>query len=307
MDWLRRIDVIVLALMLGYVLIVFGLAFWRVSLSPRVQPKTSRSRLGLHTCNLKSIAMLAPYLGGVGTLLGVISVLYGFPGGNMEKYAFLALYAGGIARSLITTAAGILVAVPATFVYNYLCVRMASIECEKPDDMQRVYCRVFGKFPLKKRFAQLPAFALVAILVFSVLVAAYTPYFDPPRPMGLAVRLVSPGCEHVQNDRITLLSVTNTGKVLINDEEQDWRNLSGRLSEIYRVREQRKIDLVVDKELSFQTAADAIDMVAGAESAPKAEPLDIEVRLITPDAINAGCVAIPSRHVPIRLARNSWR
>jgi hypothetical protein len=73
------------------------------------------------------------------------------------------------------------------------------------------------------------------------------------------------------------------------------------------VREHRTIDLIVDKELSFQTAADVIDMVAGAESAAKTEPLDIEVRLITPDAINAGCVAIPSRFVPIRSARRSWR
>jgi biopolymer transport protein ExbD len=184
---------------------------------------------------------------------------------------------------------------------------MALIECEEHEDMQRVRFRVFGKFPLKKRFSQLPVFALVATLAFSVLVAAYTPYFDPPRSIGLAVSLVSPRCEYVQNDQVTLLHVTNTGKLLINDEEQDWRNLASRLSEIYRVREHRTIDLIVDKELSFQTAADVIDMVAGAESAAKTEPLDIEVRLITPDAINAGCVAIPSRFVPIRSARRSWR
>jgi hypothetical protein len=308
MDWLRRIDVIVLALMLGYVLIVFSRAFWRFSISPHVQPKTFASRLGLHTRNLKSIAILAPYLGGVGTLLGVLSVLYGFPGGNMGEGTLLALYEGGIARTLITTAVGILVAVSATCAYNYLCVQMALIECEEHEDMQRARFRVFGKFPLKKRFSQLPVFALVATLAFSVLVAAYTPYFDPPRSMGLAVSLVSPRCEYVQNDQVTLLHVTNTGKLLINDnEEQDWRNLASRLSEIYRVREHRTIDLIVDKELSFQTAADVIDMVVGAESAAKTEPLDIEVRLISPDAINAGCVAIPSRFVPIRSARRSWR
>ncbi len=293
--------------MLGYVLIVFSLALWRFSFSPRVLPKTFTSGLGLHTHNLKSIAMLAPYLGGVGTLLGIVSVIYGFRGGVMAEYTLLALFEGGIARALITTAVGILVAVPATCAYNYLCVQMASVECEEPEDMQRGGFRVFGKFPLRKRFSQLPVFALVATLAFSVLVAAYTPYFDPPRAIGLAVTLVSPRCKYVQNDQITLLHVTNTGKVFINDEEQDWRNLSSRLSEIYRVREQRTIDVIVDKELSFQTAADAIDMVAGAESPAKTQALDIEVRLITPDAISAGCVAIPLRRVPIRLARRGWR
>jgi MotA/TolQ/ExbB proton channel family len=261
MDWLRRIDVIVLALMLSYVLIVFSRAFWRFSISPHVQPKTFASRLGLHTRNLKSIAILAPYLGGVGTLLGVLSVLYGFPGGNMEEYTLLALYEGGIARTLITTAVGILVAVPATCTYNYLCVQMALIECEEPEGM-RVCFRVSEKFPLKKRFSQLPVFALVATLAFSVLVAAYTPYFDPPRAAGLAVSLVSPRRECVQN-QVTLLHVTNTGKVLINDEEQDWRDLASRLSEIYRVREQRTLNLLVDKELSLQNVADVIDIVAG--------------------------------------------
>ena len=306
MDWLRRIDVIVLALMLSYVLIVFSRAFWRFSISPHVQPKTFASRLGLHTCNLKSIAILAPYLGGVGTLLGVLSVLYGFPGGNMGESTLLALYEGGIARTLITTAVGILVAVPATCAYNYVRVQMALIECEEPEGMQ-VCFRVSERFPLRKRFSQLPVFALVATFAFSVLVAAYTPYFDPPRAVGLAVSLVLLRRECVQNDRVTILHVTNAGKLFINDEEEDRRNLAHRLSEIYSVREQRTLDLLADKELSFQNVADVIDMVAGADSNMKTGPLNIEVRLITPAAIDAGCVAIPLRVVPIRSARRTWR
>jgi len=232
MDWLRRIDVIVLALMLGYVLVAFTRAFWQFSFWSRTSSKTPVSRLALHTSNLKSIANLAPYLGSLGTLLGVISVLYGFPGGNMEKYTFLALYAGGIARTLITTAAGILVAVPATCAYNYLCAQMTLIEYEEPKEINKVQFRVAGKFWLKKRFSQLPLFALTATLALSALVAAYTPYFDPPRSVGLAISLVSPRCEYVQNDRVTLLHVTRAGKLLINDEEEDRRNLAGRLADL---------------------------------------------------------------------------
>ena len=101
-----------------------------------------------------------------------------------------------------------------------------------------------------------------------------------------------------------MLHVTNAGRLFINDEEEEWGNLAGRLSEIYSVRAYRKLDLLVDKELSFQTVADVIDIVAGAENPARTEPLNIEVRLITPGALNDGCVAVPLRFLPVR---RSWR
>ncbi len=294
MDWLRRIDVIVLVLMLFYVLSVAARAFHRLQIVGAVhrfadagQRKSSDLKAQAHT--LKAIVSVAPYLGLLGTVLGIVNAPGMSTGIAMERSAALRLISSGIARSLVIPAVAILVTIPAICSYNYLCAWIDLLENWESGKTRG------GRQTVAGVFSHPPSFSLVAASGLAILVAVYTPYFDPHRPVGLGINLVSSRCEHVQNDRVTVLHVTNAGKLLINDEEEDWGHLAGRLSEIYSVREYRTLDLLVDKELSFQTVADVIDIVAGAENTARTEPLNIEVRLITPAALNAGCVAIPLR------------
>jgi biopolymer transport protein ExbD len=225
----------------------------------------------------------------------------------MEKTIFLGLLAGGIAKALISTAAGILVAVPANCASNYVCVRVASIDCEEAQEVAEARLQVIGRFPLKRRLSQLPTFGLVAALGLSILVIAYTPYFDPPRAKGLVVNLVSAQCVDDANNRKLILHITNSSKFFLNAEEEDLRSLPSRLSEIYRSRENRQLDLLADDEVSFQTVVDVIDIVGNTGGSKSAEALNIAVRLITPATIQFGCVSIPLRFVPIHTARRSWR
>lgn len=295
MDWFRRADVLVLALMLVYVLAVLTHTFWQ-SLFSRNKDAKQLASLRLRARNLRLISLVAPYLGSAGAFVGAILALYGFPGGNMEKYTFLQLLGGGIARALILTAVGILVTVPATCAYNCLCVRVALIEREESagfEEMHRGSFRPSETLPLKKPFSPPPAFALIAALVLSTLVAIFTPYFDPPRAKGLALDLVSDRCEHDGDDRLIVLHVTSGNKVFLNFEEENWRSLAGRLSEIYSMRKYRTLYLVVDNDLPFQTVADAIDIAENTQNMTKAEPLDIRVRLITPAAMQSRCLLHP--------------
>ena len=295
MDWLRRIDVIVLVVMLSYALSVAGRAFHRLKIVGAVRRSADASQrkpsgeLKAQARRLKAIVSVAPYLGLLGTVLGIFNAPGIGTGIAMEKSAALRLISSGIAGSLVLPAIAILVTVPAICSYNYLCTWIDLLENRESDKTRRGCQTVTGEFSC------LPAFSLVAASGLAILVAVYTPYFDPHRPVGFGIDLFSTRCEYVQNDRVTVLHVTNAGKLFINDEEEDWGNLAGRLSEIYSVREYRTLDLLVDKELSFQTVVDVIDIVAGAENTAGTEPLNIEVRLITPDALNAGCVAIPLR------------
>jgi len=78
---------------------------------------------------------------------------------------------------------------------------------------------------------------------------------------------------------------------LLNEEQEDWNGLAGRLSEIYRVREQRTLDLVADDGVPFQAVADALDIVENIPATVGSQPtgmemdkLDITVRLVTPGA-----------------------
>lgn len=66
---------------------------------------------------LGTIAAIAPLLGLLGTVLGMIQIFSGFMGGGMTNTPMLA---GGISKALITTAAGLFVAIPALFFHRYL-------------------------------------------------------------------------------------------------------------------------------------------------------------------------------------------
>ena len=66
---------------------------------------------------LGTIAGIAPLLGLLGTVLGMIEIFSSFMGSGMANAGLLA---SGISKALITTAAGLMVAIPALFFHRYL-------------------------------------------------------------------------------------------------------------------------------------------------------------------------------------------
>jgi biopolymer transport protein ExbB len=70
-----------------------------------------RQRLGI----IETIAGIAPLIGLLGTVLGMIRV---FTGLNMQGLVKAASLSGGIAEALITTAAGLIIGIPALVVYK---------------------------------------------------------------------------------------------------------------------------------------------------------------------------------------------
>ncbi len=91
-------------------------------------------------------------------------------------------------------------------------------------------------------------------------------------------------------------TITDADKLLLNQEQEDWNALAGRLSEIYSMPEHRTLYLLADSGVPFQTVAHALDTVESAPAAvgPQAvgvrmDRLNIKVRLVTPTALNAGC------------------
>ena len=66
---------------------------------------------------LGTIAGIAPLLGLLGTVLGMIQIFDGFMSSGMANAPVLA---GGISTALITTAAGLMVAIPSLFFHRYL-------------------------------------------------------------------------------------------------------------------------------------------------------------------------------------------
>src|SRR5881296_2609677 len=76
---------------------------------------------------LATIGSTAPFVGLFGTVVGILNA---FTGISREKATGLAAVAGGIAEALVTTAIGLLVAIPAVMMFNYLTGRVEAFDVE---------------------------------------------------------------------------------------------------------------------------------------------------------------------------------
>jgi biopolymer transport protein ExbB/TolQ len=76
---------------------------------------------------LATIASTAPFVGLFGTVLGIMNAFRGAAG---QRDFVRAAITRGISEALVTTAFGLLVAVPAAWCYNYLANRMELFDIE---------------------------------------------------------------------------------------------------------------------------------------------------------------------------------
>ncbi|MEI6127696.1 MAG: MotA/TolQ/ExbB proton channel family protein [Pseudomonadota bacterium] len=76
---------------------------------------------------LGTIANIAPFIGLFGTVVGVI---HAFQSIALKASAGPAVVAGGIAEALISTAAGLFVAIPAVIAYNFFLKRVRKLTLE---------------------------------------------------------------------------------------------------------------------------------------------------------------------------------
>ena len=76
---------------------------------------------------LATIGSTAPFVGLFGTVIGIINA---FKGIAAEKATGLSAVAGGISEALVTTALGLLVAVPAVWAYNYFTSKCEGFDVE---------------------------------------------------------------------------------------------------------------------------------------------------------------------------------
>jgi MotA/TolQ/ExbB proton channel family len=258
MNLVQRLDVIALALMLVHIVVVVSRFSYLYHLARRGGATDTNSSafqrarrklvadLSIKVGTLKSIALVAPYLGLLGTCTGVVT---GFRGIAIVADSALAavIASGTVTVAFITTAAGLLVAIPATWSYNYLRPRIDLLEIEISSDVTVRTSRHFRftqKFPLAALFSRIP-FPLIAAPSLAILAGVvFMEYSSDETPTGLYVGMTPAtlGCEY-DGDRLIVLRVTDAGKVFLNQEQEDWNSLAGRLSEIYSPRLHRTLIL----------------------------------------------------------------
>lgn len=91
--------------------------------------------------SLGSIAVIAPLLGLLGTVIGMIKV---FSQLQLEGAGNAAALAGGISEALLTTAAGLTVAIPALIFHRYFVRRVDEIVIDMEQDALRLVEMMHG-------------------------------------------------------------------------------------------------------------------------------------------------------------------
>jgi biopolymer transport protein TolQ len=79
---------------------------------------------------LASIGSISPFIGLFGTIMGIVDAFHGL---GMEGTATLRAVAPGVSEALITTAAGLLVAIPAVIAYNQFTARCRDFAARMDD------------------------------------------------------------------------------------------------------------------------------------------------------------------------------
>lgn len=89
----------------------------------------TREELKRGTGSLATVGSTAPFVGLFGTTVGIINAFQGMSKGGGES-AGIESVAGGISEALLTTAFGLLVAIPAVWMYNYFTARIEAFTVE---------------------------------------------------------------------------------------------------------------------------------------------------------------------------------
>ena len=97
------------------------LFFMRLDLDDYLDPHGLQVALTRHLTAIASIASNAPYIGLLGTVLGILITFHDLSAGAELSASAVML---GLALALKATAAGLVVAIPATLIYNGLVRRV---------------------------------------------------------------------------------------------------------------------------------------------------------------------------------------
>ncbi|MFZ3192971.1 MAG: MotA/TolQ/ExbB proton channel family protein [Moraxellaceae bacterium] len=116
-----------------------GLDYMTLQMQSRASSQIHRLEKNLNL--LGTIGNIAPLLGLLGTVLGIIeSFLAVNAGGTTDP----ALLAGGISQALITTAAGMVVAIPALVAYRYYQRKVVDLAVEMEEQASRLTHGLLG-------------------------------------------------------------------------------------------------------------------------------------------------------------------
>lgn len=101
------------------------------------------------------------------------------------------------------------------------------------------------------------------LLVLLIIFMAISPV-SPHGLDALAPQPPPPNQKQDNNDRTVVIVIDAQGNLKINQEDTKWDKLGDRLIDIFKTRAEKVVFVKGDKDLEFQTVANAIDIAHGA-------------------------------------------
>lgn len=278
MGLLRRLDVVVLAAMLLRVVAAVGWAAYRrhsIRRSPTTETDSRKrfaTELSLRLYTLRSIAQTAPFLGLAGSCIGIFD---SFVGVGMQRGTALAIINLNLSRAPLTTAAAILVTVPAIWSLTYLLGLRNRLEIEisgSAHDRIRQSERSVGvaqNLPLRKRFSTLPSSAVTVAPCLALVLAGFITFspFDITR--GLSVGLLGPGgrsarIQYFTTDPVVVAVATGSDGIPVLDVDSKstpWDKLRSAVQDELKVRPRRVVYVEAEDGVRWMDVINVIDVV----------------------------------------------
>ncbi len=283
LDFISRLDVFVLAVILVYIAIVFS----RDSYRCREAYRESRAHVCALTVDLKrrvrtlqSVAFTAPYFGLAGACLGLLE---SFRGVGMQKASAMAMVTTYSAASLLTTACGLIVALAAAGSSRYLLWLIEKLE-RRVDPHWRGLAknsaaglRLFPKYPLRGQFSKLPAFALIAAPGLAIVLAAFTSFASFRDAVGLELRLLQPGdsetSEHYRPQPV-VIGISDRGaavepEIHLNSKKTTWDDLDDSVGNSLKNLPKPMVYVEADEAIPWADVAIVIDRVKSHSAEPE--------------------------------------
>ncbi len=101
------------------------------------------------------------------------------------------------------------------------------------------------------------------LLVLLIIFMAISPV-SPHGLDALAPQPPPPNQKQDNNDRTVVIVIDAQGNIKINQDDTTWDKLGDRLIDIFKTRAEKVVFVKGDKDLQFQTVAQAIDVAHGA-------------------------------------------
>lgn len=281
-DLLERLVLIVIALMLVRVVVIVASFFHRYRLAQIARmietdsgaQRKMAAELSVKLGSLQSIFSTAPYFGLLGSCIGILSTFRGYEG---TRFGFVVMVVSGIEAALLSTAAGILVAVPATCFYNYLRTRMDSLDSEMSNGLLEK-----RRFPLPARFSAFP-FSVITASALAIFLATFMIFPSFHVPKGLAVRLLKigvPETEHLVEPIVITVGASKTSDspvVYVNSKKKPWGELEKELRTELQLLPPRSLAYVqAENSVSWRDVLNVIDTAEGLHA-------DVLLLTTTPD------------------------